>query len=51
MALCVLIGVWPQPFLDSTRADIGVVAGIAERAKQRANVPGQPPAVAEAKID
>ncbi len=34
--LCVLLGVWPQPVLDTIRADIGVVARIADQAKLRA---------------
>ena len=38
MALCLLIGVWPQPLLDTSRADIGVVAKIVADAKQRAVV-------------
>jgi NADH-quinone oxidoreductase subunit M len=39
MALCLLIGLWPQPLLDSVRADVGVVAGIVGQAKTRANTP------------
>jgi NADH-quinone oxidoreductase subunit M len=35
-ALCLLIGVWPQPMLDATKADIGVVARIADKARERA---------------
>jgi NADH-quinone oxidoreductase subunit M len=37
MALCLFLGVWPQPVLDATKADVGVVARIADQAKQRAN--------------
>lgn len=37
VALCVLLGVWPQPVLDATRADVGVVVRIAEQAKRRAS--------------
>jgi NADH-quinone oxidoreductase subunit M len=37
MALCLLIGVWPQPLLDTSRADVGVVAKITGRAKERAD--------------
>jgi NADH-quinone oxidoreductase subunit M len=50
MALCVLLGVWPQPVIDATRADVGVVARIAEQARRRATpaAPTAPPAVAEA---
>jgi NADH-quinone oxidoreductase subunit M len=53
MALCVLLGVWPQPVIDATRADIGVVARIAEQARRRATTPvaPAPPAVAERKAD
>jgi NADH-quinone oxidoreductase subunit M len=35
-ALCVVLGVWPQPVLDAARADIDVVAGIAAKARVRA---------------
>jgi NADH-quinone oxidoreductase subunit M len=34
--LCLFIGVYPQPLLDASRRDLGVVAGIVERAKKRA---------------
>jgi NADH-quinone oxidoreductase subunit M len=34
--LCIVLGVWPQPVIEAIRADVGVVAGIADRAKQRA---------------
>jgi NADH-quinone oxidoreductase subunit M len=37
--LCVLIGVYPQPFLDAARPDLGIVADIAERARARAGAP------------
>jgi NADH-quinone oxidoreductase subunit M len=36
-ALCLLLGVWPQPVLDATRADVGVVVRIADQAKRRAS--------------
>jgi NADH-quinone oxidoreductase subunit M len=36
MGLCLLLGVWPQPVLDAIRADVGVVAKIADHAKGRA---------------
>jgi NADH-quinone oxidoreductase subunit M len=39
MGLCVLLGVWPQPVLDATKADVGVVARIAEQARRRVNAP------------
>jgi NADH-quinone oxidoreductase subunit M len=50
MGLCLLLGVWPQPILDTIRADIGVVARIADQAKRRAtaSVPTAAPTVAEA---
>ncbi|HVS40115.1 MAG TPA: NADH-quinone oxidoreductase subunit M [Gemmataceae bacterium] len=35
-ALCVFLGVWSQPFLDSVRPDLGVVEHIADGAKARA---------------
>ncbi len=35
-ALCVLIGVYPMPFLDAARPDLQVVARIAARAQDRA---------------
>jgi NADH-quinone oxidoreductase subunit M len=34
--LCVALGVYPQPVLDSSRADLNVVAGIVGRARDRA---------------
>jgi NADH-quinone oxidoreductase subunit M len=40
MGLCVLLGVWPQPVLDASKADIGVVARIADGAKNRATASG-----------
>jgi NADH-quinone oxidoreductase subunit M len=36
MGLCLLLGLWPQPVLETMRADVGVVAKIADHAKQRA---------------
>jgi NADH-quinone oxidoreductase subunit M len=36
MSLCILLGIWPQPVLDTMRADVGVVATIADQAKVRA---------------
>ena len=34
--LCLALGVYPKPFFDTVRPEIQVVAGIAERARQRA---------------
>jgi NADH-quinone oxidoreductase subunit M len=36
MGLCILLGVWPQPVLDTIRGDVGVIAHIADQARQRA---------------
>jgi NADH-quinone oxidoreductase subunit M len=36
-ALCLLIGMYPQPLLDSVRPDLRVVARIAHQARQRAD--------------
>jgi NADH-quinone oxidoreductase subunit M len=33
--LCLVLGLWPQPVLDAARADIGVVARIADKARDR----------------
>jgi NADH-quinone oxidoreductase subunit M len=33
--LCLLLGVYPQPFLDTARADLDVIADIARRARER----------------
>jgi NADH-quinone oxidoreductase subunit M len=33
--LCVVLGVYPQPVLESSRADLETVAQIAKRARQR----------------
>jgi NADH-quinone oxidoreductase subunit M len=38
MALCLLLGVYPQPVLDSMKSDVGVVAKIL---KDRQNVAAQ----------
>jgi NADH-quinone oxidoreductase subunit M len=35
-ALCVFLGVWTQPFLDSVRPDLRVVTAIAGKAQERA---------------
>jgi NADH-quinone oxidoreductase subunit M len=34
--LCLILGVYPQPFLDTTRADLDVIAEIAQKARERA---------------
>lgn len=49
-ALCLLLGIWPQPVIDASKADVNVVAKMAEQARARAAeafaaAPG--PAVAE----
>ena len=36
-ALCLFIGMYPQPLLDSIRPDVAVVARIAQEARQRAD--------------
>jgi NADH-quinone oxidoreductase subunit M len=36
--LCVILGVYPQPVLSSSRPDLAVVAEIAEKARQRAKL-------------
>ena len=33
---CLIIGIYPQPLLDSTKRDIGVVSRICDRARERA---------------
>jgi len=35
LILCVVIGVYPQPMLDTARPDVGVIESIANRARQR----------------
>jgi NADH-quinone oxidoreductase subunit M len=35
-ALCLLLGVWPQPVIDASRADVNIVAKMAEQARARA---------------
>jgi NADH-quinone oxidoreductase subunit M len=34
--MCIVLGVYPQPFLKTTRADLDVITDIAQRARQRA---------------
>jgi NADH-quinone oxidoreductase subunit M len=37
--LCVAIGVHPQPILNATQRDVEIIAGIAQRARERADNP------------
>ena len=37
-ALCLFLGVWTQPFLDSVRPDLHIVERIADGAKERADL-------------
>lgn len=39
MALCLLIGIWPQPMLNSMKPDVDVVANILSNRKEAANQP------------
>jgi NADH-quinone oxidoreductase subunit M len=50
LALCVLIGVWPQPILDTARPDVETVAYIAQQARDRQHLTstGSPAAAARA---
>lgn len=54
MALCVFIGVYPQPLIETTQPDVKVIAEIARRAEERYNVrataarSAQAPTVAQA---
>jgi NADH-quinone oxidoreductase subunit M len=41
--LCLLLGVYPQPFLDTTRADVDTIALIAQRASDRQKNMAAPP--------
>jgi NADH-quinone oxidoreductase subunit M len=34
-ALCLLLGLWPQPVIDASKADVNVVAKMAEQARAR----------------
>ena len=40
-ALCVLIGVYPQPILETARPDVDIIARIADKARARAKVAAQ----------
>jgi len=42
-ALCLALGLYPKPFLDTVRADVRVVAKAADEARQRAANPPQAP--------
>src|SRR5262249_21146159 len=49
-ALCLLLGLWPQPVIDASRAGVNIVAKMADQARARASeaftaMPG--PGVAE----
>lgn len=39
--LCLLLGVYPQPLLNTTRADVDTIADIAQRARERQQVRAQ----------
>jgi NADH-quinone oxidoreductase subunit M len=41
-ALCVVIGVYPQPMLDTVKPDVAVIERIARRAEERQSPPGTP---------
>ena len=41
--LCVLLGVYPQPFLSATRGELDVIVRIAQQAKGRVESPAVPP--------
>ena len=45
-ALCLFLGVWAQPFLDSVGPDLRIVSGIAATAKERADAGWNAPLVA-----
>ncbi len=45
-ALCVFLGVWSQPFLDSVKPDLQIVTGITATAKERADAGWNAPLVA-----
>jgi len=47
--LCILLGVYPQPVLDSSRADLETVVHIADQARQRAADKLTAPSIAQAK--
>src|SRR5262245_25750707 len=36
-ALCLLLGLWPQPVIDTSRVDVNVVAKMADQARARAS--------------
>jgi NADH-quinone oxidoreductase subunit M len=45
--LCLALGVFPKPFFDTVRPEIQVVAGIAEEARKRAELPATATAQSE----
>jgi NADH-quinone oxidoreductase subunit M len=47
-ALCVLLGVYPQPFLSATRGELDVIVRIGQQAKGRVESPAVPPQAANA---
>lgn len=47
MVLCLLIGVFPQPLIDSTKTDIGVVVRFADQARNRVMVSAAQPAIVQ----
>ena len=42
MALCLLLGVYPQPILNSMKPDIDVVANIIQNRKEKMATPATP---------
>jgi NADH-quinone oxidoreductase subunit M len=46
--LCVLLGVYPKPILDSFKPDLDVVAQMTAKARQRAATPAPPSSLAQA---
>jgi NADH-quinone oxidoreductase subunit M len=49
--LCVLLGVYPQPVLDTSRADLERVANLIEQRRQRLEENAAPPARAARRTD
>lgn len=47
MVLCLLIGVCPQPLIDSTKTDIGVVVRFADQARNRVMATPAQPAIVQ----
>jgi NADH-quinone oxidoreductase subunit M len=46
-ALCLLLGLYPKPFLDSIRPEVQFVAGLADEARERGTTPEKPVQVAQ----